>query len=398
MVYSKVNAGFCAAKITNRSNKRNEQYIMANEKNNRVVVAMSGGVDSSLTAALLLEAGYEVIGVHMRLHHLHAQSRTTTASGKLNKGCCSADDVDDARMVCYELGIPFYVLDFEGDFRKTVIDNFVSEYSKGRTPYPCLMCNRYVKFDSLLKRAAQLEADHLATGHYGRITYDEATGKYSLRKALDPTNDQSYVLYHLGQNELSRLLLSLGEHAKTHVREMSAERNLVTADKPDSQEICFIPNNNYRSFLDKVAPGMSQPGAMVDTAGHVVGTHSGVPGYTIGQRKGLCALGPDSRYVVELRPAENVVVVGTNEELLSPSLTADDAHWVAGEAPREPFKANVKIRYRAPEVPATVTPLPNDHVRVDFDTPQRAVTPGQAAVIYVGDEVVGGGTIERSGE
>src|SRR5438876_10632221 len=171
---------------------------MANNKNNRVVVAMSGGVDSSLAAARLLEAGYVVIGVHMRLHHLHAQSRVASASGRLNKGCCSADDVDDARMVCYELGIPFYVLDFEGDFRKTDIDNFVSEYSNGRTPYPCLMCNRYVKFDSLLRRAAQLDADHLATGHYARVTYDPTPGRYSLRKALDPAKDQSYVLYHLG--------------------------------------------------------------------------------------------------------------------------------------------------------------------------------------------------------
>ncbi|HUP27961.1 MAG TPA: tRNA 2-thiouridine(34) synthase MnmA, partial [Chloroflexia bacterium] len=315
--------------------------------------------------------------------------------GKLNKGCCSADDVEDARMVCEEIGIPFYVLDFEGDFRKTVIDNFVQEYSKGRTPYPCLMCNRYVKFDSLLKRAAQLGADHLATGHYGRITYDETTGRYALRKALDPSKDQSYVLYHLGQSELSRLLLPLGEHEKSHVRAMSAERHLVTADKPDSQEICFIPNNNYRTFLDKVSPGMAAPGVMVDTAGKQVGTHTGVPNYTVGQRKGLGALGPDPRFVIELRPADNVVVVGSNDDLLASNLTADDVHWTSGDTPAEPFQANVKIRYRAPEVPALVTPLPNRRISVEFDTPQRAVTPGQSAVIYIGDEVVGGGTIER---
>src|SRR5439155_12657616 len=262
---------------------------------------------------------------------------------------------------------PFYVLDFEGDFRKTVIDNFVTEYARGRTPYPCLMCNRYVKFDALLKRAAQLDADHLATGHYGRITRDEATGKYSLRKALDPAKDQSYVLYHLGQSELSRLLLPLGEHRKTEVREMSAERNLVTADKPDSQEICFIPSNDYRGFLEKVSPGMARAGAMVDTQGNVVGRHSGVPNYTVGQRKGLGALGPEPRFVVELRPAENVVVVGANEDLLSPTLTADDVHWVAGEAPPKPFPATAKIRYRAPQVPCAVTPLPGARMRVDFD-------------------------------
>lgn len=368
---------------------------MAHTKNNKVVVAMSGGVDSSLTAALLMEQGYDVIGVHMRLHHLHAQSRASATSGKLNKGCCSADDVDDARMVCYELGIPFYVLDFEGDFRKTVIDNFVSEYEKGRTPYPCLMCNRYVKFDSLLKRAAQLGADHLATGHYGRVTYDQVTGRYSLRKALDPTKDQSYVLYHLGQKELSRLLLPLGEHSKSQVREMSAQRNLVTADKPDSQEICFIPNNNYRTFLEKVSPGMAKPGPMVDAQGNVVGQHTGVPNYTVGQRKGLGALGSDPHFVIELRPADNAVVVGTGDEVLSSSLTADDMHWVSGEVPAGPFRANAKIRYRAPEVPATVTPLAGNRMRVELDAPQRAVTPGQAAVLYIGDEVIGGGTIER---
>lgn len=362
--------------------------------NNRVVVAMSGGVDSSLTAALLMEAGYDVIGVHMRLHHLHAASRTDSG-GKLNKGCCSADDVDDARLVCYELGIPFYVLDFEGDFRKTVIQNFISEYKEGRTPYPCLMCNRYVKFDALLNRAAQLDAAHLATGHYGRVTYNEATGKYSLRKALDPSKDQSYVLYHLGQSELGRLLLPLGDHAKTQVRAMSAQRNLVTADKPDSQEICFIPNNNYRTFLDKVSPGMAQPGNMVDTQGNVVGRHEGVPNYTIGQRKGLGALGSDPHFVLELRPESNTVVVGSNEELLSVALTANDVHWTSGEAPQQPFHANVKIRYRAPEVPAAITPLPGNRIHVEFSLPQRAVTPGQAAVVYIDDEVLGGGTIER---
>src|SRR6476619_4458354 len=230
----------------------------------KVIVAMSGGVDSSLTAALLQDAGYDVIGVHMRLHAMHADAPAPSARGRLNHGCCNVEDVDDARMVAYELGIPFYVLNFEPEFRRHIIANFVQEYSRGRTPYPCLNCNRYVKFDALLERAVALGADYIATGHYARITQD-AAGQWHLGRAVDRSKDQAYVLYHLGQAELARVLLPLGELNKTEVRKLAAARGLVVADKPDSQEICFIPSNNYRQFLDTVAPQISRPGPILDS-------------------------------------------------------------------------------------------------------------------------------------
>jgi tRNA-specific 2-thiouridylase len=360
----------------------------------KVIVAMSGGVDSSLTAALLQDRGYEVIGVHMRLHALHAETGTPEGRGRLNHGCCSLEYVDDARMVAYELGIPFYVLNFEPEFRKNIINNFVQEYSRGRTPYPCLNCNRYVKFDALLERAEALGADYLATGHYARIVQD-AAGQYHLRRAADRAKDQAYVLYHLNQDALSRLLLPLGDFDKPAVRRLAAEKNLVVADKPDSQEICFIPDNNYRNFLEKMQPGMAQPGPMVNTRGEVVGRHTGLPHYTVGQRKGLGALGAEPHFVLRIDPGSNTLLVGTAAELASYSLTADDVHFIAGTHPSAPFPALVKIRYRAPETPALVTPLDDGRVRVDFDTPQRAVTPGQAVVFYHDDEVLGGGTIEN---
>jgi tRNA-specific 2-thiouridylase len=364
----------------------------------KVIVAMSGGVDSSLAAALLLEAGYDAIGVHMRLHSLHAAtgSRATAGGGRLNHGCCSVEDVDDARLVAHTLGIPFYVLNFEPEFRRYIIGNFIGEYRRGRTPYPCLNCNRYVKFDALLHRAESLGADQIATGHYARITQD-ATGRWHLGRARDRSKDQAYVLYHLGQAELARVLLPLGDLEKTEVRRLAAARGMVVADKPDSQEICFVPSNNYREFLDSVAPQISQPGPILDSAGHEVGRHEGITGYTIGQRKGLGALGADPHYVLRLDPARNAVIVGTADELQELTLVAEDVHFVTGIAPTEPLPALAKIRYRAPEAPALVTPLSDGRVRVDFATPQRAITPGQAVVFYQDDEVIGGGTIAAAG-
>lgn len=366
--------------------------------NKKVIVAMSGGVDSSLTAALLQDAGYDVIGVHMRLHDLHAETGTRAAAGggRLNHGCCSVEDVDDARLVAYTLGIPFYVLNFEPEFRRHIIGNFIGEYRRGRTPYPCLNCNRYVKFDALLHRAEALGADLIATGHYARI-YQDAAGRWHLGRAVDRTKDQAYVLYHLGQAELARVLLPLGDLPKTEVRRLAAQRGLVVADKPDSQEICFVPSNNYRQFLAGVAPQISRPGPILDSSGRAVGTHEGITGYTVGQRKGLGALGPDAHYVLRLDVAQNAVIVGTADELQEVTLLAEDVHWVAGAPPTEPLPVLAKIRYRAPEAPALVTPLPAGRVRVDFQTPQRAITPGQAVVFYTADEVLGGGTIAAAG-
>ncbi|HUS17079.1 MAG TPA: tRNA 2-thiouridine(34) synthase MnmA [Chloroflexia bacterium] len=360
----------------------------------KVIVAMSGGVDSSLTAALLQESGYEIIGVHMRLHAMHADAPAPTTRGRLNHGCCNVEDVDDARMVAYELGIPFYVLNFEPEFQQHIIGNFVQEYSRGRTPYPCLNCNRYVKFDALMERAVTLGADYMATGHYARIVQD-AAGRFHLHRAADRGKDQAYVLYHLSQAALGRLLLPLGEYDKPTVRRLAAERNLIVADKPDSQEICFIPDNNYRNFLEQMQPGMAQPGLMVNTRGEVVGQHTGLPHYTVGQRKGLGALGAEPHFVLRLDPATNTLLVGTVKELAAYSLTADDVHFVDGTPREAPFAATAKIRYRAPEAPALVTPLVGGRVRVDFTDPQRAITPGQAVVFYDGDEVLGGGTIEN---
>jgi tRNA-specific 2-thiouridylase len=360
----------------------------------KVIVAMSGGVDSSLTAAILQEQGYEVIGVHMRLHAMHGDAPAPAQRARLNHGCCNVEDVDDARMVAYELGIPFYVLNFEPEFQQHIIGNFVQEYSRGRTPYPCLNCNRYVKFDALLARASALGADFVATGHYARITQD-ADGRYRLRRAHDRAKDQAYVLYHLDQQALSRLLLPLGDYDKPTVRRLAADRGLIVADKPDSQEICFIPDNNYRNFLEQQQPGIAQPGPMVNTRGEVVGQHTGLPHYTVGQRKGLGSLGLDPHYVLRIEPTTNTLLVGTLDELHAYSLTADDVHWTSGTAPTAPFTALAKIRYRAPEAPALVTPLPGGRVQVDFQAPQRAISPGQAVVFYADDEVLGGGTIEN---
>ena len=364
----------------------------------KVIVAMRGGVDSSLAAALLQEAGYDVIGVHMRLHNLHAEvsPRAGIGGGRLNHGCCSLEDVDDARLVAHTLGIPFYVLNFEAEFRRHIIADFIGEYRRGRTPYPCLNCNRYVKFDALLHRAAALGADFIATGHYARI-YADSAGRWHLGRALDRGKDQAYVLYHLGQAELPRVLLPLGALPKTEVRRLAAARGLVVADKPDSQEICFVPDNDYRHFLDTAAPQIRRPGPILDGAGHEVGQHDGITGYTVGQRKGLGALGPEPHYVLRLDPARNAVIVGTAADLQEHTLIADDVHFVAGTWPAGPLAVTAKIRYRAPEAPALVTPLPDGRVRVDFATPQRAITPGQAVVFFAGDEVLGGGTIAAVG-
>lgn len=352
----------------------------------RVIVGMSGGVDSSVAAALLVEQGYEVIGVTMRLWTLHDADALPS-----KQQCCSVEDVDDAVAVAQALGIKHYVLNFEQRFQEDVVDYFVREYGRGRTPNPCLACNEHIKYRALLDRALALDADYLATGHYARVR--RTADGYQLLRAADAAKDQSYVLYTLGQEELSRLLLPIGEYDKPEVRRIAARHNLPVADKPDSNEICFVPNNDYRTFLAERLP--QQPGALVDVrTGGVVGEHSGYTGYTVGQRKGLGALGA-RRFVVGIRPESNVVLIGDEEALKCSTAVAERLRWVSGSPPPSGTHVDAKIRYKSRSAPATLA-IAGDAAHVRFDEPQRAVTPGQAVVFYNGEVVLGGGTIERS--
>ena len=354
----------------------------------RVTVAMSGGVDSSVAAALLLRQGYDVVGVTMRLWTLEDPEAPLH-----HRRCCSVDDNEDARAVCDTLGIPHYVLNFEREFATTVVDYFCQEYLRGRTPNPCLACNEHVKFRPLLAKALVLEADYLATGHYCRI---ERNGSgYELWRARDEAKDQSYVLYVLGQEELPRLLFPLGDYTKADVRRIAAELRLPVADKPDSADICFIPRGDYRRFLAERFP--QQPGDIVDGDGRILGRHQGIGGYTVGQRRGLPARGGEEPlYVVGLDPTRNVVTVGRHDELLSNVLWAEDVSFVSGEAPAGPLAVEAKIRYRSEAAPALLT-VADGHAEVRFERPQRAITPGQAVVFYQGSRVLGGGIIAASG-
>ncbi|MBX6396305.1 MAG: tRNA 2-thiouridine(34) synthase MnmA [Alicyclobacillaceae bacterium] len=354
-----------------------------------VVVAMSGGVDSSVTAALLKREGYDVIGITMRLR---GGEEDAPAAG----GCCSLDDVSDARRVCEALDIPFYAVNYRDAFEEKVIRYFEEEYKKGRTPNPCIACNIYMKYDLLLQQAMDLGADYLATGHYARVEYDPSRGRFLLRKAVDRRKDQSYVLYHLTQEQLAHTLFPLGRYEKAQVRELAKEFGLRVANKPESQDICFIPDGDYGAFLRKRMKEEEVPkGEFVDTAGKVVGTHQGIPFYTIGQRKGLgVALGRPV-YVVDIQPETNRIVLGSHEEVFSRELLASRVNMIALSRIEGPVRVTAKIRYSAPEVPATVYPEEGERVRVVFDEPQRAITPGQSVVFYDGDLVVGGGTIEK---
>jgi tRNA-uridine 2-sulfurtransferase len=347
----------------------------------RIVVAMSGGVDSSVAAALLVEQGHEVIGIMMRLW----------AEGE--NRCCAPDAVDDARRVAARLGIPFYLVNYEAEFRDCVVDYFVQEYSRGRTPNPCLACNQHIRFDRLLRRALSLDADYLATGHYARIGRD-ADG-YRLCTGLDAGKDQSYVLYMLGQEELRRVLFPLGAYTKAQVREMARQRRLPVADKDESMELCFVADDDYRRFLRAYAPQSVQPGPILDTHGQEVGRHQGLPFYTVGQRRGLGIAAPEALYVIDLDTDRNAVIVGPAHELGRGVLLAGEVHYIRDVAPPGPLRVQAKIRYRASLADATWTPLPGDRARVQFDAPLRDITPGQAVVAYQGHTVLGGGIIEE---
>jgi tRNA-uridine 2-sulfurtransferase len=354
----------------------------------RIVVAMSGGVDSSVAAALLAEQGHEVIGLSMQLYD---QSEGQTAFGS----CCSIDDLLDARRVAAAINIPHYIVNFERQFNEQVISNFIDEYAAGRTPLPCAHCNSDLKFATLADRALGLGAEAVATGHYARVEREAKDDRYSLKRGVDPGKDQSYFLFSLTQAQLARAVFPIGSRPKDEVREWARQRGLPVADKPDSQEICFIPDDDYRAFVTKRVPEAAREGVFVDEHGRVLGGHAGIHRFTVGQRKGLGLASPTSApmYVLALRPAARQVVVGPKSSLERTRLTASGVNWIVNE-PESPLRVAAQIRHRHQAAPATVRALGDAHAEVVFDTPQLAVSPGQAVVFYDGDSVVGGGWID----
>jgi len=348
---------------------------------------MSGGVDSSVTAALLKEEGHEVIGITMQIWDY---SRFTSQHGETFGTCCSLDDVYDARRVAEGLGIPFYVVNFEKDFQQEVIDRFCDDYFSGLTPNPCVLCNQVLKFEILLRRAVELEADCLATGHYARIV--EEGGGYALRKGLDPKKDQSYFLFTLTQDQMSRVVFPLGGMTKDEVRDHAARFDLRVAEKAESQDICFVPDGDYVRFLEEERGAGKMNGEIVHVSGKVLGRHRGTYRYTVGQRRGLGLSWPRPLYVVGIDAKARRVIVGEEEHLHAGELTTEKTNWIIAP-PTEPFRGSCRIRYRHHEATALLTPLSDGRVRVVFDTSQKGVTPGQAAVFYDGDRVLGGGWI-----
>lgn len=353
-----------------------------------MVVAMSGGVDSSLAAALLVEAGFEAIGVMLRLWAEGGWD------GEARNRCCSPGGVENARAVCAKLGMPFYLVNLEREFRRWVVEPWIESYALGRTPNPCLACNRHIKFGRLRREALALGARFLATGHYARVERRE--GDYLLLKGRDERKDQSYVLYTLGQEELSSVLFPVGEMTKEEVRARAKVLGLVESDWEESQDLCFLRDADYRRFLRAEMASAFQPGPILDAQGRRLGTHQGLPGYTIGQRQGLGIGSPWPLYVLALDGGRNALVVGRKEELLRRSFRVEEANFPSGEVPQGELRGRAKVRYRASEAAATLTPLGRDSFQVRFDTPQPAITPGQAAVFYQGEVVVAGGIIAES--
>ncbi|MGL4361879.1 MAG: tRNA 2-thiouridine(34) synthase MnmA [Cellulosilyticaceae bacterium] len=351
-----------------------------------VVVGMSGGVDSSVAAHLLKEEGYNVIGLTMQIWQEDAEEDK-------DGGCCGLSAVDDARRVCQKLDIPHYVINFRDDFQEHVIDYFVEAYQRGETPNPCIACNRYVKWESMLKKALQIGADYIATGHYARIVKDEKTGRYAMVQSKTLAKDQTYALYNLTQYQLKHTLMPLGDYTKDEIRAIASEIGLAVANKPDSQEICFVPDDDYAGFIEKETGKKMPKGNFVNTKGKVIGEHQGIIHYTIGQRKGLGLSCGKPVFVQKIDAKTNTVVVGDNEELMTYEVLANNLNFMAFETLPSKMKVSAKIRYSHPPQPCMVEMIDEDTIKCTFDTPQRAITPGQALVIYMDDLVLGGGTI-----
>lgn len=367
----------------------------------KIAVAMSGGVDSSAAAALLKEQGHELVGFTMQLWNQRRGISVDENGDPLPSRCCSLDDVYDARRVAEGLGFPFYVLNLEREFEESVVEPFVQSYLDGETPIPCVACNSRLKFASLDKMAVSLGCDKVATGHFARVEYDEARKRYRLYRGRNHWKDQSYFLWELTQEQLSRAYFPLGEMQKEEVREIARDANLYTAEKAESQEICFVPDGKYSEFIDRYldhegrTSELPTGGEIVNTMGETVGTHTGIHRYTIGQRRGLGIANEKPLYVLQIEHARNQIIVGEAEELASSDFVAKGVNWVAYDAPVEPVRAEVKIRYHHEPAMATIYPLPDSRARIVFDEPQRAITPGQATIFYNDDEVVGGGWIVK---
>src|SRR6266436_6074105 len=368
----------------------------------KIAVAMSGGVDSSAAAAILKEQGHELIGFSMQLWNQRRGISVDENGEPLPSRCCSLDDVYDARRVAEELGFPFYVLNLEKEFERDVVQPFVTSYLSGETPIPCVACNSRLKFASLEHLATSLGCEKVATGHYARVEFDETANHYRLLRGRDPQKDQSYFLWELTQDQLSRSLFPLGEMSKPDARAAARRNELAVAEKAESQEICFVPDGDYAGFIDRYLESENEsdraPGAgkIVSTSGAVIGEHSGIHHYTIGQRRGIGIAEAQPLYVIGIDAIKNRIIAGHQEELLSDEFTAAGANWIALDDPTGQVRAEVRVRYRHEAAPATVTPLPGARAHIKFDEPQRAIAPGQATVFYRGDEVDGGGWIVKT--
>lgn len=353
----------------------------------KAIIAMSGGVDSSVAAYLMIQAGYDCAGATMKLYDKPQCSQPG------DRSCCTPSDTEDARNVAARLGILYYVFPMHEEFRHHVIDKFASTYLNGGTPNPCIDCNRFLKFDALIKKAQELGADYIISGHYAQIQQDPDTGRYLLKKGLDHTKDQSYVLYSMTQDQLAHTLFPLGTYTKAEIRQIAQEQGFINADKPDSQDICFVPDGDYASFIEEYTGQTSVPGDFVNKEGKVLGTHKGHIHYTIGQRRGLGISAPESLYVCAKSLKDNQVILGGKDDLMSSSCLVGDINLIPWDHLDGPVQCKVKTRYRQPEQPATIEQIGENRIRVTFQEPQRAVTSGQAAVFYDGDTVLGGGTI-----